>query len=83
LPNKNKTQLHSDRIAYAGNVNDVPANAKDTGAFKKNPAGFEYHQPVNQFIVALLMKATGEKAPQAAPPVILPYINAPFQPPQG
>ncbi|OQP38859.1 hypothetical protein A4H97_19310 [Niastella yeongjuensis] len=83
LANKNKTQLHSARLAYAANVNDVPTQAKDTGAFKKNPAGFEYQQPVQLFTVALLLNATGEKAQQPAPPVVLPYINAPFHPPQG
>ena len=83
LPNENKTRLHAARIAYAGKVNDVPTNAKDTGALKKNPAGSEYHQPVTQFTVILPLSETGEKMQQPVPPVILPYTNAPFHPPQG
>jgi len=83
LPNKNKTQLNSARIEYAGNVNDVPTNAKDTGAFKKNPAGLEYNQPVTQFTVALHVKQTSETGQHPAPPVILCYMKAPFHPPQG
>ena len=82
LPNKNKTQLHAARIAYAGNVNDVPANAKDTGVFKKNPAGFEYRQPVIQFTIAFPLKESVERVLQPVLPVILPYMNAPFHPPQ-
>jgi len=82
LPNKNKTQLRAARVEYAGHVNDVPSNAKDTRAFKKNPAGFEYHQPVSRFTIALPLKATGEMELHPVPPVILPYLNAPFRPPQ-
>ena len=82
LPNKNKTQLHSARIAYAGKVTDVPTNAKDTGAFKKNPASAEYRQPATQFTIVLPSKETGERALQPAPPVILRFMKAPFQPPQ-
>jgi hypothetical protein len=82
LPNTNKTRLHSAQMAYAGKVNDVPTNAKDTAAFKKNPAGFEYHQPVMQFTIALPLKETGELAVQPAPPVIPAFMKAPFHPPQ-
>ena len=83
LPNENKTRLHAARVGYAGKVNDVPTNAKDTGALKKNPAGFEYHQPVTRFTVILPLSETGEKVQHPVPPVILPYLNAPFHPPQG
>jgi hypothetical protein len=83
LPNENKTRLHAARDAYAGKVKEVPTNAKDTGALKKNPAGVEYHQPANRFTVVLLSNEPGEKAQQPVPPVILPYLNAPFHPPQG
>ena len=82
LPNKNKTQLQSARLEYAGNVNDVPTNAKDTGAFKKNPAGVEYRQPVTQFTIALPAKETGEITLHPTLPVILPFLKAPFHPPQ-
>ena len=54
LPNSNKTQLNAARIDYANKVQDVPTNAKDTGALKKNPAGSEYHQPVVPFTIGML-----------------------------
>lgn len=83
LPNKNKTRLHSVSIDYAGKVNDVPVNAKDTGALKKNPAATEYRQPVAQFTIGPVRIETGETRPHPASPVILPYLNALFHPPQG
>jgi hypothetical protein len=83
LPNENKTRLHTARTAYAGKVNDVPTNTKDAGALKKNPAGFDYYQPVTRFTVVLPLRETGEKVESLVPPVILPYMNAPFHPPQG
>jgi hypothetical protein len=83
LPNENKTRLHAARAAYAGKVNDVPTNAKDTGALKKNPAGSEYNQPVNRFTVVLPLSETGEKGQHPVLPVILPYTNTPFHPPQS
>jgi len=83
LPNENKTRLHAARIAYAGKVNDVPINTKNTGALKKNPAGFEYYQPVTQITVVLPLNETGNKVQHPVPPVTLPYMNALFRPPQG
>ncbi|MBO9204149.1 MULTISPECIES: hypothetical protein [Niastella] len=83
LPNKNKTQLNSVRIEYAGKVNDIPANAKDTGALKKNPVCIEYYQPATQLTIAFPLKEAGKTVQDPTPPLILPYLNAPFQPPQG
>lgn len=83
LPNENKTRLYEARICYAGKVNDVPTNTKDTGALKKNPAGVDYVQPVTRFTVVLPLSETREQVQHPVPPVILPYMNAPFHPPQG
>jgi hypothetical protein len=83
IPNKNKTQLNSERIEYAGKVNGIPTNAKDIGLFKKNPAGSEYPQPVAQFTVSLLSAKTVEIGERPALRVMLPYMNVPFHPPQG
>ncbi|THU39647.1 hypothetical protein FAM09_14215 [Niastella caeni] len=83
LPNKNKTQLNAARIDYANKVNDVPANADDTGALKKNPAGSEYQQPLNQFTVSLPATATGKQMQDPASSVLQSIITGPFHPPQG
>jgi hypothetical protein len=83
LPNKNKTQLNAARIEYASKAHDVPTNAEDTHACKKNPAGIEYNQPVTQYAVAVLSTVTEQRGQHPTPPVMLTYITGPFHPPQG
>lgn len=83
LPNKNKTQLTAARIEYANKVQDVPANADDTGALKKNPAVNEYDQPVTQFQVAQISEATGQQGHHPYLPLLQTFIAGPFHPPQG
>lgn len=83
LPNKNKTQLNAAKIEYANKTQDAPANAKDPGALKKNPAGNEYQQPGTQFHVAVLAMIPGRNDKQATPSVIQSFISGPFHPPQG
>jgi hypothetical protein len=82
LPNKNKTELNAARSAYANNVQDVPANAKDTATCKKNPAASEYHQPVVQFTIAALSTATGKPCIRPCDPVLQPFITGPYHPPR-
>lgn len=83
LPNKNKTRLTAARIEYANKVQDVPANADDTGALKKNPAGTEYDQPVTQFHVARVSATTGQQRHHPYLPLLQTFITGPFHPPQG
>jgi len=82
LPNKTKNQLTAARIDYAHKVHDVPTNAAETGALKKNPAGSEYHQPVASFTIAVITTVTGEPAPHKPTPVLYPFITGPWQPPR-
>lgn len=83
LPNRNKTQLNAARIEYASKAQDAPANAKDPGTLKKNPAGNEYQQPTTQFYVALPAMLTAQNHEYPAPTVIQSFISGPFHPPQG
>ena len=82
LPNSNKTQLNAARIDYANKVQDVPTNAKNTGALKKNPAGSEYHQPVAPFAIGRLSTATGERFIHSADPELQVFITGPDHPPR-
>jgi hypothetical protein len=82
LPNKTKTQLNAARLEYANNVQDVPTNAAETGAVKKNPAGTEYHQPVVQFTIGMLSTATGELGSHTCTPVLQAFITGPYRPPR-
>jgi hypothetical protein len=82
LPNKNKTQLNAARIDYANKVQDVPTNAANTGALKKNPAGSEYHQPVVPFTTGMLSTATGEGIIHSTGPVLQAFITGPDHPPR-
>jgi hypothetical protein len=82
LPNKTKTQLNAARIEYANKVQDVPANAAETGAIKKNPAGSEYHQPAVQFTIAVLSTATGQQATHRFTPELHAFITGPYRPPR-
>ncbi|WP_207514042.1 hypothetical protein [Longitalea luteola] len=83
LPNKNKTRLTAARIEYASKAHDVPANKKDFQAFKKNPAGNEYNQPVTLYDVAVLSMMAHQRGEDPAPPVTINYNSGPFHPPQG
>ncbi|WP_205509991.1 hypothetical protein [Longitalea arenae] len=83
LPNKQKTELNAARIEYVGKAHDAPVNAKDTHAFKKNPAGIEYNQPEIHYAVPVLSMATKEPGEHPTPPVTLTCISGPFHPPQG
>jgi len=82
LPNKSKTQLTAARIDYAQKVHDVPANAAETGALKKNPAGSEYQQPAAPFTLAVVTTVTGEPVPHAPTPVLHANITGPWLPPR-
>lgn len=80
LPNKNKTQLNAARIEYANKVQDVPANAKST--LKKNPAGFEYQQPVAHFLVRTITTTFRQPFHHPAISVSQSFISAPYHPPR-
>ncbi|OQP66255.1 hypothetical protein A3860_12180 [Niastella vici] len=82
LPNRTKTQLTAARIDYAHKVHDVPSNAAETGALKKNPAGSEYHQPAAPFTFTVITTVTGEQVPHAPTPVLHAYSTAPYHPPR-
>jgi hypothetical protein len=80
LPNKNKTQLNAARIDYASKVQDVPANTKNT--FKKNPAGFEYQQPVAQFTVRTTTTTTRQPFHHPAISASQAFVSGPYHPPR-
>lgn len=81
IPNKNKTQLTAARIEYANNVQDVPANAKNT--LKKNPAGFEYQQPVAQFTVRTITTTSRQPFHHPAISASQAFITGPYHPPRA
>lgn len=81
LPDKNKTRLTAARIEYANKVQDVPANAKTT--LKKNPAGFEYQQPVALFTVRTITTTFRQPFQHPAISASQAFITAPYHPPRA
>ena len=80
LPNKNKTQLNAARIEYANNVQDVPANTKNS--LNKYPAGFEYQQPVAQFLERTITTTYRQPFHHPAIPASQSFISGPYHPPR-
>lgn len=82
LPNKTKTQLTAARIDYAHKVHDVPTNAAETGALKKNPAASEYHQPAAPFTITVITTVTGEQTHFQSTRILHASITGPWHPPR-
>ncbi|HUP12590.1 MAG TPA: hypothetical protein VM187_10270 [Niastella sp.] len=80
VPNKNKTQLNAARIEYANNVQDVPASTKNT--LKKNPAGFEYQQPVARLLIRTIPTAIQQPFHHVANSASQIFISGPYNPPR-
>jgi len=83
LPNKNKTRLNAARIEYANKVQDVPANANNAKhTLKKNPAGFEYQQPVAHFTVRTITTTSRQPFHHPAISASQAFITGPYHPPR-